>query len=125
MTIAATMPVTRIVDYKYSVLTEPFRCYSKVLQKWITIPVGFHTDWESVPLIKGTSKVSGLVHDYLCRIDSNPVVDKKTAAKVYLEFMKYRGTSFVRRLVKYLAVCIAVGYFHKLHTQDKLSIRKH
>ena len=71
-------------------------------------------------MLKGTCKVGGLVHDYLCRIDSEPVVSKKVAADVYLEVMKYRGSSWWRRYLKYWAVRFALGYFHKKKVGWKL-----
>lgn len=107
-------PVTKVIDYKYSILVEPFIFYSDVLEKKVIVPPNFITDWESVPIVRGTSKTPGLIHDYLSRIDSNPVVSKKTAADVYLEAMIYRNTSFLRRRSKYYTVRVAWGYFHKL-----------
>ena len=122
MTMIVKMPATRVIDYRRSILTEEFRFYSDILECWSVIPKGFMTDFESVPFIRGTSKVSGLVHDYLCRIDSDPVVNKKTAADVYLEFLKYRKISYVRRYTKYWAVRMATGYFHKMNVMDELLI---
>lgn len=116
------MPVTRIVDYKRSVFTEKFWFYSDTIGRWSYIPKGFMTDWESVPLIRGTSKVSGAIHDYFSRKDSDPIVNKKTAADIYLEIMKYRKISFVRRYTKYWVVRHAPNYFHKMHVLDKLYI---
>jgi len=78
-------------------------------------------DWESVPFIKGTSKVSGLIHDYLCRIDSEPVVTKRIAADVYKEFLIFRGAAWWRWRAKYWAVRGAFGYFHKFKVMDKIT----
>ena len=118
MTSIADMPVSKVIDYKNSVLVEPFIFESDILkalylQSNCVIPSGFTMDWESVPLIKGTSKISGLVHDYLCRIDSEPVVTKKVAADVYKEFLVFRKTSWWRVQIKYWAVRMSPGYFHK------------
>lgn len=115
------MPVTQVVkqNSKYSQLTEDFYFQSDVLVDEIDeikIPKGFTMDWESVPIIRGTSKVAGLIHDYFSRIDSIPVVTKKQAANLYLEFMKYRKISYIRRYIKYWAVRMAPGYFHKKNT---------
>jgi hypothetical protein len=93
-------------------LVDEFECFSDIVGR-IVIPVRFTCDWESVPLFKGTSKVAGLIHDYLSRHDSRPVVTKKIAADVYLEFMKFRGTPAWRRYLKYLVVLAWPGYFHK------------
>ena len=114
MTAIGEMPVSQVIDHRRSRLTCPFWFQSDVLNRECIIPVGFEMDWESVPLIRGTSKVSGLVHDYLCRIDSDPVTDKKTAADVYREFLVFRGASWWRWRIKYWAVRAVPGYFHKL-----------
>lgn len=109
----------------YVRLEKPLVFYSNKVGI-IVVPVGFITDLESIPLLRGTSKRAGVIHDYLSRIDSKPRVSKQTAASVYLEAMKSRdmeiGASslvkalwmFIRRAIKSLAVRIAWGYFHKL-----------
>ena len=78
MTAIGEMPITQVIDYKRSRLTRSFYFESDILNKLglrykCLIPIDFEMDWESVPFIKGTSKVAGLIHDYLCRIDSDPV----------------------------------------------------
>jgi len=103
-----------IDNYKYYRLLAPYRYKSELLECTITVPEDFVYDHESVPIIKGTSHRGGLIHDYLCRIDSKPVVTKGKAADVYLEVMAFRGNSWWRRYVKYWAVRLAFGYFHKL-----------
>jgi len=106
------MPKSEVINYKYSKLTDCFRFKSNLVG-YCKIPIGFTCDWESVPLLKGTSKVSGLVHDYLCRSDSKPLVTKKVAADVYLECLKSRGTGYIKRYLKYWTVRVSPGYFHK------------
>ena len=69
-------------------LTADFRAYSDTLKCWILIPDGFVYDEESTPW-KGDNPLGGLVHDYLCRKDSKPLVTKWQAAMVYLEFQGY------------------------------------
>lgn len=113
MTTIKEYPTTMMIDYKWSINMKIFRFHSDILNQWCEVPVGFTCDWESVPLLKGTSKVAGFIHDYLSRYDSVPVVTKKVAADVYMEFMKYRGTVLWKRCVKYLVVLICPGYFHK------------
>lgn len=70
-------------------LTEDFWFYSVILGRWCCIPKGFIYDEESVPVLRGTNPEAGAIHDYLCRKDSDPVVDKMTAASVYAEFQAY------------------------------------
>ncbi|HBJ74975.1 MAG TPA: hypothetical protein DDY86_05555 [Syntrophaceae bacterium] len=117
------------IDYAYSQIHEPFVVQLDELKKagladTITIPAGFVHDYESVPLFKGTSKTGGVVHDYLCRADSVPLVTKKLAADCYFEVMESSDQTkatgklqlarfWLRRWAKYVVVVVAPGYFHK------------
>jgi hypothetical protein len=103
-------------------LTKPLAYYSAKLKTVIVVPAGFITDLESVPLLKGSSKRAGVIHDYLSRFDSWPCVNKQLAADIYLEAMKARDDELeytglwctIRRNVKCATVRVAWGYFHKL-----------
>ena len=117
------------VDYRFSIIHEPFRIQLETLKELglhdiLEIPAGFCHDYESVPLFKGTSKTGGVVHDYLCRRDAVPVVTKKIAADCYFEVMEcsdqLKATGnlqlirfWFRRWLKYSVVIVAPGYFHK------------
>jgi len=79
----------------------------------IRVPRGFIYDHESIPIIKGTSVRGGLVHDYLSRIDSVPVVTKAMAAKVYREVMTVQENSWWRKWLKSSFVVIWPRYFHR------------
>ncbi len=107
------MPVVRIIDSKYSKLIKDFVFDSDVLNQMVIIPAGFITDFESTGFVKGTCPTAGLIHDYLSRFDSEPVVSKKTAADVYLEVLEYKGTSYMKRYIKYWIIRIVLEYFHK------------
>ena len=72
------------IDNRYIRLVEPF------MFEQIEVPVCFVCDLESIPLFKGSSKRGGVIHDYLCRKDSVPLVSKKVAAEIYLRVMAYR-----------------------------------
>jgi hypothetical protein len=111
-------------DAKFVRLIQPFNFRSDVLGRWCTIPAGFVFDLESVPLLRGTNPEAGAIHDYLCRIDSDPVVSKWTAARVYEEFQAFydqkesgnifnRAWDWIRRIVKTGVVAVAPGYFHR------------
>ena len=115
-----------IIGSKYARLVEPFAYSSSVLDRVVTVPVGFICDYESVPVFKASSKRAGVLHDYFCRIDSVPVVTKQTAADIYQEaqdlrdsLMGYgwamRGWRAVLRFGKTSVVRIAWGYFHRYH----------
>ena len=130
MTKILTKLETESIDNeKFERLTEPFIFVSDVLKKAglqekVTVPAGFVFDFESVPMVRGSNKRGGTAHDYLCRIDSVPVVTKAQAAAVYLEIMAYtyeivdRGwwqhvKDFGFRWFKWSVVYVAPGYFHK------------
>jgi hypothetical protein len=116
--------VKDIFGSRYVELYLPFSYYSEILDKIVVIPTGFICDYESVPLIRSTSKVGGVVHDYWCRKDSKPIVTKQQAADLYLEAQICRDNLLkenwfrridraFRRQFKTLVVRVAPGYFHK------------
>lgn len=113
------------IDARFARLHQPFAIWSDVLGCKVEAPSEFVHDYESVPIIKGTSKRGGVIHDYLSRSDSVPVVTKKQAADVYLEVMACRDglpdrgstlgavSLFCRRWIKYGVVRVWPGFFHK------------
>ena len=115
------------IDNKYVRLTEAFTFISNVLRKngfeaIVRVPVGFVFDYESVPRIPflyaylaNTSKRGGTAHDYLYREDSEPIVPKPIADKVYMEIMHRRGNSWLMRKLKLWGVKLGGGSsYHKL-----------
>ena len=123
-----------LVGSKYAKLKQPFFYYSAILKQTISVPANFICDYESVPVFKATSKRAGVIHDYLCREDSDPVVTKQVAASVYAEAQQLRDHLVCKSksmlawrsllcLIKTSAVRVAPGYFHKhrvLATVDEL-----
>jgi hypothetical protein len=96
MTIAIGTPhLAVIAGTTYKQLFDDFRAYSDTLRTWIMIDAGFVYDEESTPW-KGENPIAGLIHDYLSRFDSFPVVTKEVAARVYFEFQKYED-SFINK----------------------------
>jgi hypothetical protein len=111
-------------DPRFVRLLEDFTGYIDTLKRLCTIPKGFVFDLESVPLLRGSNPEAGGWHDYFCRTDSDPVVDKETAAKIYEEFQSFydeqeaggffnRLWDWICRHVKTDVVRVAQGYFHK------------
>ena len=107
------MPIGMITKRKLFALTEPFSFYTDILNMQITIPSGFVCDFESIPLLRGLCRTGGIIHDYLCRIDSEPLVSKKVAANIYREALIYFKHSSKIVRIKYWTVRIVPGYFHK------------
>ena len=104
------MPITQVIDYRYSRLIHSFSFYSDILGYLCIIPRNFIIKCDSTWKMPNVPK---LMYNYLCRKDSIPNVTKKQAADVYLEFLKYRGTSYMIRYAKYWTVKMTMGYFHK------------
>jgi hypothetical protein len=94
----------------------------------IVIYENFETDFASVPRIPIFYRLYGdrahresIVHDYLYRIDSLPVVSFKIANRVFLEAMKCRRKSRFIRWGMYAGVCLG-GWasYHKKKVGDVL-----
>jgi hypothetical protein len=133
-----TALINEDIDERYSRLKEPFGAYLETLKERVEAPAGFVHDYESVPVVKGTSKRGGVIHDYLSRSDSVPVVTKAQAAAAYFEIMEsrdalegrpwYRRLEFwARRWIKWGVVRVAWGYFHKFRvaaTYEEISGRR-
>jgi len=109
-------------------LREPLAYYSKTINQIIIIPAGFQTDFSSVPRIPiiyffygNRAHREGVLHDYLYRIDSKPVVTEHIANTIYLEAMKSRSKSWFIRYSIYLGVWIG-GFtaYHKRLVNAKL-----
>jgi len=108
-----SMPVGKLKGERLFTLTMPFQFYSEILWAKVIIPVGFTCDFESIPFLRGLCRVGGIIHDYLCRTDSHPCVTKKEGADVYREALRYFGHPEWKIAIKYWAVRISCGYFHK------------
>ena len=113
---------------KVWVLTKRLIYRSPLLDRWILIPAGFETDLSSVPRIPfvfwfwgGRAHREGVLHDYLFRKDSDPVVSFSMANRVFLEAMKSRGKPMYVRYPMYSGVVVG-GYwsYHKRKVGDSL-----
>lgn len=109
-------------------IVETLVYYSSLLNKEISIPRGFETDLASVPRIPlvylswgGKAHREGVLHDYLFRKNSEPVVSFLLANRIILEAMESRGKPFYIRYPIFVGVCVG-GYFcyHKKRVEDKL-----
>ena len=94
----------------------------------ITVPVGFETDFASVPRVPFVYEFFGdrahreaVIHDYLYRIDSVPQATYSQANNVFFEAMKLRGKGFVVRYGMYWGVVLG-GWtaYHKKKVEDRL-----
>jgi hypothetical protein len=124
------------------IVDQPLKYWSELLNLLVIIPPWFEskepdstgepsffeTDFASVPRIPFAYEAWGdrahreaVLHDYLYRIDSVPVVPYSIANSVFLEAMKSTGKSWYIRYPMYLGV-VSAGWtaYHKKRVKDKL-----
>ena len=124
------------------IVDEPLKYWSELLNQLIVIPPWFETkepapsgepsffetDFASVPRVPiayamwgDRSHREAVLHDYLYRIDSVPVVAYSTANSVFLEAMKSTGKPWYIRYPMYLGV-VTAGWtaYHKRRVKDKI-----
>ena len=114
-------------DDKIWIIDSPLLYQSDILGP-ITVPVGFETDFASVPRIPLFYTLFGdrahresVIHDYLYRLDAIPQATRSQADDVFLEAMKCRGKGFFVRYAMWMGVR-AGGWtaYHKRKVADKL-----
>lgn len=110
------------------ILEKPLAYQSELLDRIVEVPAEFETDLASVPRVPiaytafgGRAHREAVIHDYLFRKDSDPVVTFMQANRVFLEAMKVRGKSFFVRQSMFMGVCLG-GYFsyHKKKVMDQI-----
>jgi hypothetical protein len=106
-------------------LKQPLMYYSDLLECTLVVPAGFETDFASVPRVPVAYYLFGsrahresVIHDYLFRKDSKPVVDFMTANTVFLEAMELRGKTKFVRYAMFLGVCFSFFAYHKKFVRD-------
>ena len=102
---------------------------SDLLNCEIIVPAGFQTDLASVPrwipiasnALMGRAHREAVIHDYLYRKDSLPIVSESIANRVFLEAMELIGKSWYIRYPIYFGVCLG-GWasYHKIYVNDRL-----
>jgi hypothetical protein len=101
--------VTEVSDSIFQVVDHPFRYQSDVAARTFTVPVGFKTDFASVPrilpviysLLGDTAHEPAVIHDYLYGVGLTPRI---IADKVLLEAMGVMKMSWYRRWLIYAGV---------------------
>jgi hypothetical protein len=103
-------------------------CYQSDLLGLIKVPLGFQTDFASVPRVPVFFTLFGdrahreaVLHDYLYRTDSIPVAERSQADEVFYEAMTERGKGWFVRHAMWLGVR-AGGWtaYHKKKVGDSL-----
>jgi len=113
---------------KIYILDSPLVYYSEILNRTITVPPVFYTDLASVPRLPivfwfwgGKVHREGVLHDYLFRKDSDPVVSFWMANSIFKEAMIARGKPFCVTYPMFSGVTVG-GYpsYHKKMVMDIL-----
>ena len=117
----------RSVDDKLWLLLSPLHYESDILGP-IKVPLGFMTDFASVPRVPIAYMLFGdrahresVIHDYLYRTDSVPQATYSQANDVFLEAMRVRGKGYFVRYAMYWGVVLG-GWtaYHKKRVKDRL-----
>lgn len=101
--------IKEISDSVFQVCDHDFRYLSDVAAQIITVPVGFYTDFASVPrfvplmyaLLGDTAHEPAVIHDWLYY---SALVPRDIADRVLLEAMKYIGIPYWRSFLIYAGV---------------------
>jgi len=113
---------------KIHILNAPLVYYSEKMARTIIIPTDFNTDLSSVPRLPivywfwgGRAHREGVLHDYLYRKDSEPVVSFWMANSIFKEAMIARGKPFYVTYPMFSGVTVG-GYpsYHKKMVMDIL-----
>ena len=94
----------------------------------VTVPVGFYTDFASVPRLPvlyaslgNTGHEAALVHDYLYRSNAEPNASKDTADRTFYDALIEMGLSERHAAIMYDGVVLGgAGSYHKIKVEDEL-----
>jgi len=115
-----TLNIIEITDKIFAIANHPFRYQSDLAKCIITVPIGFETDFASVPrfmplvyaCLGDTAHQPAVIHDWLYY---TALVDRPTADKILLEAMKVWGMSDWRAYAIYYGVRIGGWAAWNLH----------
>lgn len=109
-----TLCLTEIDDKIFEICDHPFRYQSDLAGTTFTVPIGFYTDFASVPrigiiyaMLGDTAHQPAVVHDWLYY---SALVTRKMADDVLLEAMNVIGVPAWRRLPIYWGVRMGGWY---------------
>jgi hypothetical protein len=124
-----TKPLILQENGKTFILKEPFEYRLGSLDNdiVITVPVGFETDFASIPSIfhpilpkLGLQNSSACLHDFLYQKVSEGKFNRAIADAIFLEGMQVLEVPWWKRTVMYLAVRIFGGLNIKLTKKQKI-----
>ncbi len=113
--------VTEISDSVFAICDHSFR-YKSDLAGLITVPIGFYTDFASVPrigiiysMLGDTAHEPAVIHDW---IYYSAIVTREIADEVLMEAMKVIGIPWWRRYPIYWGVRIGGWHAWDQHRKD-------
>lgn len=120
------LTLEEIAGTRFVRLAEPFVYQSDVLKKTVKVPKGFICDLESIarwPLVYWilgrSSDEAGVIHDYLYRKNSIPVVSRRLADAIYNEASKIDKCDRIRSWMKWLGVRVGGrSAYHRINVED-------
>ena len=115
--------VEEISDSVFCVAYQPFQYQSDLLGKTIIVPIGFYTDFASVPrwmplmyaLLGDTAHEPAVIHDWLYY---SAITDRETSDKILLEAMETFGMPSWRFLPIYWGVRMGGWAAWNKHRKD-------
>ncbi len=109
-----------------AILVADFHYASVRLQRVVTVPKGFRTDYASVPrlpfaymLFGGTAKKAAVIHDYLYRQSG---VSRSDADAVFSEAMAASGQGWWRRVPMYAGLRLFGWTAYQERNPDQLEM---
>jgi len=110
------------------ILHEPLLYWSELLQMMIEMPVGFHTDFCTVPRIPIAYQLwgnrnhrEGVLHDFLDRKDALPNLSCSLVNVIFREAMASRGVPWYIKEPMYYGVALCNWrFYHKRYVMDEL-----
>tara|TARA_R100000951_G_scaffold90032_1_gene78149 strand:- start:4201 stop:4578 length:378 start_codon:yes stop_codon:yes gene_type:complete len=104
-------------------LTRSLRYFSVEQDRWIEVPVGFQTDFASIPRIarvlinrNGKSRAPAVIHDYAYK---SHTVSREKADALFLEAMKETKVNVIIRSIMYGAVRAAGWLYYNKNAAIK------
>lgn len=114
--------VTEIDDSVFSVIDHPFRYESDVAMQLITVPIGFYTDFASIPrlgivyaMLGDRAHEPAVIHDFLY---ATAITTRKMADDVLFEAMSTMHLPFWQRLPIYWGVRIGGWHAWNQHRKE-------
>lgn len=97
-------------NFRFKVYERPFEYITKDTQR-ISVPVGFKTDFATVPwffrrIIPATGRhnEAAVIHDYLCYLSNKDLFDRRRADRIFYEAMLELEVNRVKGVAMHMGV---------------------